>query len=123
MVAPRRRLTFTSNALAPSSSRVEKPRSQPAKPIPEWCLGYQKRIEAARREDLLINEQDELEEAMEWQGEIEMLEPSIDLVQKQLSELAQQIVLVIEAFNEQKEVLQEEFNSVRNGIVIMESRL
>jgi len=52
-----------------------------------------------------------------------MLEPSIDLVQKQLSELAQQIVLVIEAFNEQKEVLQEEFNSVRNGIVIMESRL
>ena len=44
-------------------------------------------------------------------------------MQEQLSELAQQIVHVIEACNKEKDVLEEEFNSVRNGIVIMESRL
>jgi len=52
-----------------------------------------------------------------------MLEPNTDLVQKRLSELAQQIVHVIEACNEEKDVLEEEFDSVKNGIVIMESRL
>jgi len=44
-------------------------------------------------------------------------------VQEQLSELAQQIVHVIEACNEEKDFLKEEFNSVRNGIGIMERRL
>jgi len=123
MAAPWRRLTYTSNALAPSSSRVEKPRSPVARPIPEWCLGYQIRIEDARKEYLLIKEQEEPQEALEGQGEIEMLEPNTDLVQEQLSELAQQIVHVIEACNEEKDVLEEEFDSVKNGIVIMESRL
>jgi len=52
-----------------------------------------------------------------------MLEPNTDLVQEQLSELAQQIVHVIEACNEEKDVLEEEFDSVRNGILIMVSRL
>jgi hypothetical protein len=46
-----------------------------------------------------------------------------DLVQKQLSELAQQIVHVIEACNEEKVILKEDFDSVKNGILIMESRL
>jgi len=44
-------------------------------------------------------------------------------VQRQLSELAQQIVNVIEACNEEKDLLEEEFDSVKNGILIMESRL
>jgi len=123
MVAPRRRLTFTSKALAPSGLRVEKPQSPVSKPIPEWCLEYQRRVEAARREYLLIKEQEEPEEALEGQGDIEMLEPGTDLVQEQLSELAQQIVHVIAACNEEKDVLEEEFDSVKNGIVIMESRL
>ena len=78
MAAPRRRLTYTSNALAHSSSRVEKPRSPVARPIPEWCLGYQRRIEDARKEYLLIKEQEEPQEALEGQGEIEMLEPNTD---------------------------------------------
>jgi len=52
-----------------------------------------------------------------------MLEPNTDFVQEQLSELAQQIIHVIEACNEEKDILEEEFDSVRNGIVIMESRL
>ena len=123
MAAPRRRLTYTSKALPPSSSRVEKPRSPAARPIPEWCLEYQRRIEAARRDYLLLKEQEEPEEAEQGQGEIQMSEANPDLVQKQLSELAQQIVHVIEACNEEKDILKEDFDSVRNGILIMESRL
>jgi len=72
---------------------------------------------------LLLREQEEPEEALEGQGEIQMLEANPDLVQKQLSELAQQIVHVIEACNEEKDILKEDFDSVRNGILIMESRL
>ena len=102
---------------------MEKPRSPAARPIPEWCLEYQKRIEDARREYLLIKEQAEPEEALEGQGEIDMLELNTNLVQGQLSELAQQIVHVIEACNSEKDVLKEEFDSVRNGIVILESCL
>ena len=123
MATPRRRLKFSRNRLAPSSSREEKPRSPVARPIPEWCLGYQRKIEAARRDYLLIKEQEEPQEALEGQGEIELLEQNTDLVQKQLSELPQQIVHVIEACNEEKIVLEEEFDSVKNGIVVMESRL
>jgi predicted nucleic acid-binding Zn-ribbon protein len=72
---------------------------------------------------LLLKEQEELEEALEGQGEVQMSEANPDLVQEQLSELAQQIVHVIEACNEGKDILEEDFDSVRNGIMIMESRL
>jgi predicted nucleic acid-binding Zn-ribbon protein len=72
---------------------------------------------------LLLKEQEEPEEALEGQGEIQMTEASSDLVQKQLWELAEQIVHVIEACNKEKDVLKEDFDSVRNGILIMESRL
>jgi hypothetical protein len=116
-------LTFTRKALAPSSMRVEKPRSPAAWPIPEWCLGYQRRIEAARRDYLLLKEQGEPEEALEGQGEIEMTEANTDLVQKQLSELAQQIIYVIEACNDENGILEKDFDSVKNGIIIRESQL
>jgi len=72
---------------------------------------------------LLIKEQAEPEEAPEGQGEVEMLILNTDLVQEQLSELAQQIVHVIEACDEEKDILEEECDSVKNGMVIMESRL
>jgi len=72
---------------------------------------------------LLLKEQEEPEEASEGQGEIQMSEANPDLVQEQLSELAQQIVHVIEACNEEKDILKEDFDSVKNGILIMESRL
>jgi hypothetical protein len=116
-------LTYTSKALAPSGSGIQKPRSPAARPIPEWCLEYQRRIEAARKDYLLLKEQEEPEEALEGQGEIQMSETNSDLFQEQLSELAQQIVHVIEACNEEKDILKEDFDSVRNGIMIMESRL
>jgi hypothetical protein len=123
MAAPRRRLTYTCKALAPSSSGVVKPRSPAARPIPEWCLEYQRRIEAAQRDYLLLKEQEEPEEALEGQGEIQMSEENPDLVQTQLSELAQQIVHVIEACNEEKDILEADFDSVKNRITIMESQL
>jgi hypothetical protein len=40
-----------------------------------------------------------------------------------LAELAQHIVHVIEPCHNEKDVLEEEFNSVKNGIPIMESQL
>jgi len=52
-----------------------------------------------------------------------MSDPTTDLVQKQLSELVQQIDHVIKACNEEKYILEEDFDTVKNGIVIMESRL
>jgi len=123
MAAPRRQLTFSSRALAPSSSRVEQPRSPAARPTPEWCLECQRKKDAARRDYLLITQQGEPEEVVEGQGEVEMIEANTDLVQEQLSDLALQIIHVIEACNEGKEVLEEEFDSLNNGIFIMESRL
>ena len=72
---------------------------------------------------MLLKEQEEPKAAEEGQREVEMLEASPSLVQRQLLELAQQIVHVIDACNEEKEVLEEECDSVKNGILIMESRL
>jgi hypothetical protein len=72
---------------------------------------------------LLLKEQEEPEEALEGQGEVQMSEANPDLVQSQLSELAQQIVHVIEACNEEKDILEEDFDSVRNRIMFMECRL
>jgi hypothetical protein len=72
---------------------------------------------------LLLKEQEEPEKALEGQGEVEMTEANTDLVQKQLSELGQQIIHVIEACDEEKNLLEEDFDSVKNGIIIMESRL
>jgi hypothetical protein len=94
-----------------------------ARPIPELCLEYQRRIEAARRDYLVLKEQQEPEEALEGQGEVQMSEANPDLVQKQLSELAQQIIHVIEACNEGKHIQEEDFDYVRNRFMIMESRL
>jgi hypothetical protein len=63
---------------------VEKPRSPEARPIPELCLGYQRRIEAAQRDYLLLKEQEEPEQALEVLGEVEMTEEGTDLVQRML---------------------------------------
>jgi len=69
---------------------------------------------------LLLKDQEQPKEAEAGQGEVEMTEVCTDFVQKQLLELAQRIVHVIEACNEEKEVPEEEFNSVKNEILIME---
>ena len=72
---------------------------------------------------MLLKEQEEPKEADEGQGELEMTQASTDLVQRQLSGHAQQIVHVIEAHNEEIDILEEEFHSVKNGILFLERRL
>jgi hypothetical protein len=90
---------------------------------PAWCLEYQRRIEVARKDYLLLQQQEEPKEAEEGQGVVVMTEANTDFVPKQLLELAQQIVHVMEACNEEKEELEEVFDSVKNEILITESRL
>jgi len=102
---------------------IEKPRSPAGRAIPEWCQGYQRRIEAARREYLLLKSEKEPVEVPSGQGEIKMSEANNNLVQKQLSPLDQQIVHVIQPCNEEKDVQEEVFDSLKNGIILMESRL
>jgi SMC interacting uncharacterized protein involved in chromosome segregation len=63
------------------------------------------------------------EQAEEGQGELEMPDASSNLVQKQLSELAQQVVHIVQACNEEKELLEDEFESVKANIEILESRI
>jgi hypothetical protein len=72
---------------------------------------------------MLLKSQEEPDEAPSGEGEAEMTKASTDLVQNQMSELTQQIVHVIQACNKEKDVLEEEFDFLKNGITIMESRL
>jgi len=86
---------------------IEKPRSPVGMTIPEWCQGNQRRIEAAQREYLVLKSHEEPEEALNSQGDVEMSEPSNNLVEKQVSELAQHMVHLIQACSEEKDVLEE----------------
>jgi len=61
------------------------------------------------------------EEAELGQGELEMEDASSSLVQKQLSKLAQQVVHIIQACNEEKEVLDDKFESVKANSEILET--
>jgi hypothetical protein len=72
---------------------------------------------------MLLKVQGEPEEAEEGQEEVKMSKASTDLVQKQLLEHALHIVHVIEGCTEEKEVLEEEFDPIKNGIHITESRI
>jgi hypothetical protein len=63
------------------------------------------------------------EEAEEGQGELEMPDANSSLVQRQLSELAQQVVHIVQACNEEKEILEDEFESVKANIEILEPRI
>jgi len=72
MLLPRRRLTYTGKALAPSSWRVEKSRSQTGQEIPEWVREYKGRVQEASAEYLLLMEQGEIVEAELGQGEVQM---------------------------------------------------
>jgi len=63
------------------------------------------------------------EEAELGQGELEIQDASSTLVQKQLLELAQQVVHIIQACNEEKEVQEDEFESVKTNIKILETRI
>jgi len=63
------------------------------------------------------------EEAELRYGEIEMSDQSSRLVQMQLSELAQEVVHIIQACNEEKEVSDDEIDLVKANIKILETRI
>ena len=63
------------------------------------------------------------EEAEEGQGELEMTDANSNLVQRQLSELTQQVVRIVQACNKEKEILEDEFESVLFNIKILETRI
>ena len=94
-----------------------------AKEIPVWVLEYQNRIELARLEYQQMKIIEAPEEAELGHGELEMPNVNSGLVQKQLSELAQPVVHIIQACNEEKEVLDDECESVRANIEILEARI
>jgi len=99
MAFPRRRLRLSTEISTLRSHRIEKSssaRSQRAQEIPQWCLNYQLRIEAAREQLKQIKEAGEPEEAQLGLGEIEMNQ---DPVKQQLEGLTQQMVNIIEACN------------------------
>jgi predicted nucleic acid-binding Zn-ribbon protein len=99
------------------------PRSPAAKEIPIWVQDYQRRIEQARLEHQQMKPIEYPQEAEEGQGEFEMPDANSNLVQKQLSEHAQQVVHIVHAGNEEKEILEDEFESVKANIEIVESRI
>jgi hypothetical protein len=84
---------------------------------------YHRRVEAARMEYLLLLSQEQPNKASSGQGEVKMTEGYTDLVHKQLWELTQHIVHVMKECNNEMEVLEDENDSVRNGILIMECQL
>ena len=109
-----------SMALLPVISRVEKPRYPAPREVPVWVQNDQNRLEEARREYLLLMSHKEQWEAVEGQGEVVMVDANSDLLQNQLSELVQQVMHVVQECNEEKEVIEDDFKSVKNNIQILE---
>ena len=70
-----------------------------------------------------MKEQEELNKAASGQGKGEMRQADSDVVQQQLSDLAQLVIHVIQALKEEKDVLEEQFESRKSGILIVASRM
>jgi len=107
---------------AQKSTRIEKrssDKSPAAHQTPAWCKSYQKRLEAAREQIRLIKEAGEPEEAELGIGEVVI--PEADPVQGRLEQISQQMMHVEQACNEEKEIIEEEFLSVRQDLKIFES--
>jgi hypothetical protein len=109
--------------LALSGSRAEKLQSPAATEIPVWVQDYQKRMEQARLEYQQLKAIEFPDEAEHGQGELHMADANSNLVQKQLSELAQQVVNIMQACKEEKEVLEDEFESLQANIQIPDTRV
>jgi len=107
----------------PVSSNIEKPQSPAPREVPIWVQQYQNRLEEAQREYLLLKSHKEPEKAQEEHGEVQMSEANSDLVQDQLSELAQHVMHVIRVYNQEKEITEDDFELVKNNIQILETRI
>jgi len=124
MAAPRCRLTYLSAASQQKSSRIEKrssDKSPAARVVPERCQRYQQRLESASEEIRLIREHEKPAEAIEGLGEVEMAES--DLVTTKLQELIQQMVHVVQACNEEKELIEDEFVAIRQDLEFLETQI
>jgi len=62
-------------------------------------------------------------EAEECHGELKIPDANSNLIQRQLSELAQEVVHIVQACNEEIEMLRDEFESVWANIEIPGSRI
>jgi len=116
-------MKWKSSAFAPNGSQVKEPRSPAAKEVPAWVLEYQRRIEQARRQHQETWATEYPDEAEQGLGELEMQVKNPNLVQTQLSELVQLVVDIVQACNEEKELLEDEFESVQANIKILEIRI
>ena len=123
MATPRRRLTSKSSALAPSGSPVEKPRSPAAREILALVQEIQSRIEQDRLEHQQMKELEYPKGAEGGQGELEMTDANSNLVQKRFSELVQQVVHIVQACNEEKELFEDELDWFQANLEILESRI
>jgi hypothetical protein len=124
MADPRRKLTYLSATFHQKSSRVEKrssDKSPAVRVLPEWCQKYQQRLEAAAEEIRLIRENGEAEEPLAGLGEVKMAE--LDPVRTKLQELMQQMVQVVQACNEEKELIEDEFVAVRQDLELLETQI
>jgi hypothetical protein len=63
------------------------------------------------------------EEAAQGQRELEMQNRNSNLVQKQLFELTQQVVHIVQACNEEAEVVEDGFESVKANMEIFETTI
>lgn len=94
----------------------------PAVPqISAWCRGYELTLEAAGKQVRLLRENGELEEAEEGLGQIQMWEQ--DQVQTMLQELTQQMVHLVQAWNEEKGLIEEEFAAGQQDLELLEAQI
>jgi len=89
--------------------------------MPAWCQACQRRLEAAREQLKLIREAGEPEEAELGIGEVSM--PEADPVQGKLEQIFQQMMHVVQACNEKKEIIEDEFLSVPQDPEILEGMI
>jgi len=109
--------------MAPRVGRIEGSRSPAGLDYPKNCQQFRSSIEVAQREYMRLNCQQESDEAPSGQWDVDLTETNTDLVQRQLSELAQQIIHVILACHKENDILEEESDILKNGLMIRESRL
>jgi len=124
MATPRRILTYMSGSSALQPFWVEKTSSDmspAAREIPALCQQFQQRLDAAAERVHRIGENRETDVAEQGLGEVEMREQ--DPVQSKLQGVTQQMVHVVQASNEEKGLIEDEFIAVRLDLELLEVQI
>ena len=104
MATPRRRLTFGAGRLAPVSTAITKSTASASRPLPDWVQKIQNHYQQTRqRYQAMISEED-----------TEMT----DSVQTRVSRLDQEIQNLINCCNNEREVIEIEFDDVKRDCEI-----